>query len=176
MPQWQYYRHCWRSERLLSKPEKVSRKLSLSFLHMLIFHCWFWQPFWGECFKASLPWLFWNFWEKLIPGICQGSYNQFTSNLPPWSYTPRKYILTITHRGTYFFYLLYLTVSIAFIYFIVLLLCLMDKKQSHGRKVCCCSSVIKREIVPYSAFCFLHGHLSFLPQTVVSERCFEKSC
>lgn len=84
--------------------------------------------------------------------------------------------IIIMHRGTFFprFCILQLALHL-FICSIVLPLCLLDKKRSRGRKICGCSSVFKSEIVPHSAFCFLYWHLSFLLQTVVSERCLEKS-
>lgn len=71
MSQWQYYRHCWRSERLFSKPEKVSGKLSLSelstYAHFSLLDLTIFSGVSVSHFKASLPWRFWHRWIKLNP-------------------------------------------------------------------------------------------------------------
>lgn len=79
------------------------------------------------------------------------------SNWPPWYLI---YFSSYAQRYIFFFFPLhlYLSVSTEFVYHIysvVLLLCLLDKKWSHSRRICNYSGAFKRELVPHPALCFL---------------------
>lgn len=97
--QWQYCIHCWRSERFLSKKEKVCRKLSLTELSTHTHFSLGLITFSGMCvshFKASLSSLLWNCQVKLNPWyLLRQLYPAYLHDI--------RCTLTIMHRGTYFF-------------------------------------------------------------------------